>query len=155
MAVAAGVAVSPAFAHGDSSHEPAEFDPAKVEQKAFGHAGNPKKAARTMTIRMDDTMRFTPAVLTIRKGETVRFVVRNDGRTLHELVLGTERELAEHAELMRRFPNMQHDEPHMVHVPPGGTEDLVWTFNRPGEFKFACLVAGHFEAGMVGRVVVR
>jgi uncharacterized cupredoxin-like copper-binding protein len=70
----------------------------------------------------------------------VHFVVRNDGKLLHEMVLGTQDDLAKHAELMRKFPDMEHDEPHMVHVPPGRTEIMVWQFNRPGEFRFACLV---------------
>lgn len=155
LAFAVGTTASSAFAHDDVSHEQEESVATNVEQKAFGHAGNPKVATRTVTISMSDSMQFSPAVLTIKKGETVQFVVKNDGKALHELVLGTEQELAQHAELMRRFPNMQHDEPHMVHVRPGRSEGLVWTFNRPGEFQFACLLPGHFEAGMLGRVVVR
>jgi plastocyanin len=27
-------------------------------------------------------------------------------------------------------------------------------FNRPGEFDFACLIAGHYQAGMVGKITV-
>jgi uncharacterized cupredoxin-like copper-binding protein len=56
---------------------------------------------------------------------------------------------------MARFPDMQHDEPWMAHVPPGRTGEIVWTFNRVGEFAFACLIAGHYQAGMVGRITVR
>ena len=104
---------------------------------------------------MSDTMRFSPALLTIKKGETVRFIVRNDGKVLHEMVLGTDAELTEHADLMRRFPTMKHDEPHMVHVEPGQSGSFTWTFDRAGEFRFACLIPGHFQAGMVGTVVVR
>jgi uncharacterized cupredoxin-like copper-binding protein len=144
-----------AAAHGDEHARPRTFDPSAVEQKAFGRAADPRTSTRTMTISMSDSMRFTPEVLSVRRGETVRFVVRNDGKLLHELVLGTEDELARHAELMRKFPDMEHDEPHMVHVKPGRAGEFAWTFNRPGEFRFACLVAGHYEAGMVGRVVVR
>lgn len=144
-----------AWPHGDEQHRPRTFDESAVEQKDFGRAGNPTTATRTMTIRMSDTMRFTPAEIDIKAGETVRFIVKNDGKTLHEMVLGTEPELTKHAEMMRRFPGMTHDEPYMVHVKPGKTGDIVWTFNRPGNFRFACLISGHYEAGMVGRVVVR
>jgi len=149
--------VSPiaAHAHGDTAHKKAAVDPAKLEQQSFGRAGNPKAVNRTMTITMSDTMRFTPATLTIKQGDTVQFVVRNDGKLLHEMVLGTESDLAKHAELMRKFPDMEHDEPHMVHVQPGRTESMVWRFNRPGEFRFACLVPGHYEAGMTGKITVR
>jgi uncharacterized cupredoxin-like copper-binding protein len=102
-----------------------------------------------------DTMRFTPARIEVRRGETVSFRVTNAGKALHETVLGTLADLREHAELMRRFPNMQHDEPNMIHVAPGKTGTLTWQFTRAGEFHYGCLVPGHFEAGMVGMVVVR
>jgi uncharacterized cupredoxin-like copper-binding protein len=69
-------------------------------------------------------------------------------------VLGTKKELDEHAALMAKFPNMEHDEPYMAHVGPGKTGEIIWTFNRPGEFDFACLIPGHYQAGMVGKVKV-
>ena len=148
--------VSPiaAYAHEDAAHKKAAVDAAKAEQQSFGRAGNPRAVNRTMTITMSDTMRFSPANLTIKQGTTVRFVVRNDGMLLHEMVLGTEDDLAKHAELMRKFPDMEHGEPHMVHVQPGRTENMVWQFNRPGEFRFACLAPGHYEAGMIGKITV-
>ena len=67
----------------------------------------------------------------------------------------TKQVLDEHAALMQKFPNMEHDEPYMAHVPPGKTGEIVWTFNRAGEFDFACLIAGHYQAGMVGKIVVK
>ena len=143
------------LAHGDAPHKRAAVDPAKAEQQPFGRAGDPKAVKRTMKIAMGDAMRFSPATLSIKRGETVRFIVRNDGKLLHEMVLGTPEELAKHAELMRKFPDMEHDEPHMVHVKPGRSEELVWQFNRPGEFRFACLLPGHYEAGMTGTITVR
>lgn len=144
-----------ALAHGENEHAAKAFDPGRVEQKDFGRAGDPKAVTRTMTVRMSDKMQYTPAVLSLRQGETVRFVVRNEGKTLHEMVLGTPDEIRKHAEMMRQFPDMEHDEPHMVHVEAGHTGNMVWTFNRPGEFQFACLVPGHYEAGMVGRIIVK
>ena len=74
---------------------------------------------------------------------------------MHEMVIGTMKELQQHAELMKQHPGMEHDEPHMTHVPPGTTGEIVWEFNRPGEFHFGCLVAGHFEGGMVGTIKVK
>ena len=144
----------PALSHGDAGVGRTPFDPATVDATNFGRAGDPGKPTRTMRISMSDAMRFSPALLTIKKGETVRFIVRNDGKVLHEMVLGTDAELAKHADLMRRFPTMKHDEPHMVHVEPGQTGSFAWTFDRAGEFRFACLIPGHYQAGMVGTVVV-
>ena len=121
---------------------------------AFGRVGAPGKATRTIRLEMADTMRFTPAHIVVKRGETVRLVATNRGAVLHELVLGTPDELRRHAEMMRKSPGMKHDEAHMVHVRPGKTGQIVWQFTEPGEFQFACLIPGHFEAGMVGRVTV-
>ena len=103
---------------------------------------------------MTDTMRFTPNRLEVMQGETIRIVIKNEGQLLHEFVLGTKTELDKHAALMLKFPNMEHDEPYMAHVPPGKTGQIIWTFNRAGDFDFACLIAGHYQAGMVGKVQV-
>ena len=136
----------------DSGHHAAKA--VVKEQKPWGIAGDAKDARRTIDIRMTDNMRFTPDRIEVREGETVRLRVVNAGKVLHELVIGTRQALDEHAELMRKHPNMEHDEPHMAHVTPGRTGTLVWHFNRPGEFDFACLIPGHYQAGMIGRITV-
>ena len=128
----------------------------------FGCAGNPKNAARTVRIAMDDQMRFMaaprahgPGDVEVKRGETVRFVVRNDGKVMHEMVLGRMQELKEHAELMRKFPGMEHNEPYMAHVAPGKKGEIVWQFTRAGEFHYACLIPGHLEAGMIAKITVK
>lgn len=140
-----------AQAHGPAHHAPAAV---KKEQKDWGIAGAPK-GARKVEIIMTDAMRFQPAHLEVREGETLRLVVRNRGQMLHELVIGTQAELDQHAALMLKFPDMAHDEPYMVHVDPGKSGEIVWTFNRAGTFRFACLIAGHYQAGMVGSITVQ
>jgi uncharacterized cupredoxin-like copper-binding protein len=145
-----------AMAHGDKPDAGSATKSAvKAEQKPFGIAGNPAKVTRTVKMDLSDKMRFHPSVLQVKRGETVRFIVANSGKVLHEMVIGTLAELQEHAALMKKFPDMEHDEPFMAHVKPGATQQIVWQFNRSGEFNYACLVAGHFEAGMVGKVIVR
>ncbi|SDT88009.1 cupredoxin domain-containing protein [Halopseudomonas salegens] len=139
-------------AHGPSSDNDHSASP--PEQQAWGILGDESAVDREVDIRMDDTMRFYPDHLDVEEGETLRLVIHNDGQLLHELVLGTPEELAEHAALMARFPNMEHDDPWMVHVDPGQAQDLIWTFNRAGRFDFACLLPGHFEAGMQGSVTI-
>ncbi len=150
--LAAPLAHVPAHAHGEKKHVAAA--PAAAEQTAWGIAGKPAQATRTVTLDMTDAMRFTPDMLTVQAGETVRFVVRNTGRMLHEMVIGTPDELAKHAAMMAKFPNMEHDEAYMVHVDPGKTGEIIWHFNRAGSFEFACLIAGHYEAGMRGTLTV-
>lgn len=128
--------------------------PVVKEQTAWGIAGEPQQATRTLEVVMTDDMRFAPATVTVREGETLRIVAKNAGKMMHELVIGDEAALQEHAELMTKFPNMAHDEPYMAHVPPGEEVEIVWTFNRAGEFEFACLLPGHYQAGMVAEVTV-
>ena len=154
MIAAALLLAGPAAAHEKAPRGKEPAAPLSVEEKAFGREGDPKKVARTVNVDMSDAMRFAPAELRIRRGETVRFVVRNSGKTMHEMVLGTLQELRQHAELMKKHPGMEHDEPYMTHVSPGKTERMVWQFTRPGEFYYGCLIPGHFEAGMIGKVIV-
>lgn len=103
---------------------------------------------------MSDDMRFSPDGITVRANETVRFIIHNDGAVLHEMVIGTTEKLVEHAELMLKFPGMAHDDPSMAHVSPGEQAEIVWAFNRAGRFDFACLLPGHFQAGMTGSIAV-
>lgn len=142
-------------AHDAPARKAPASNAAQPEEKPFGRAGNVKQVARTVTIAMSDRMRFVPDTLTVRRGETLRLRVRNNGGMLHELVLGTLDELKQHAELMKQYPGMEHDEPHMVHVASGKAGEVVWQFNRPGTFYFACLIPGHFEAGMIGKITVK
>jgi len=142
---------APAWSHGDAAAKGPSH--AVKEQKPWGIAGD-AKGARTVTLRMGDDMRFVPDRITVREGETVRFVVRNAGKLLHEMVIGTPGELQEHAAQMKKFPTMEHDEPYMTHVKASHRGEIFWNFNRPGTFQFACLIPGHFEAGMVGTLVV-
>jgi len=140
-------------AHSESgAKRPASAAP--KEQKPWGIGGDARDVRRTIEVTMSDNMRFTPNRLEVREGETVRLVVKNAGKAMHELVIGTRQELDEHAALMQKFPNMAHDEPYMAHVSAGKTGQLVWRFNRAGDFEFACLVAGHYQAGMVGTIRV-
>lgn len=129
---------------GEHAHKPA----------AIGKPGAQKQVNRTVNVEMTDAMRFVPSEVAVQKGETIHFIVRNTGKLRHEFVLGTEKELKEHAELMKKFPSMQHEESNMVFVEPGQSGNVIWQFTRAGKVPFACLQAGHFDAGMKGLVTV-
>jgi uncharacterized cupredoxin-like copper-binding protein len=148
------VAAGAAFAHDEkdaaSSHATHHED-----QLEFGRVGKGADVKRRIVVEMKDQFAFVPSKLHVKSGETVRLVIRNTGAMVHEWILGTSQEIEEHAELMRRFPNMEHDEPQQVRVPPGEVRELVWQFNRPGTFAFGCLQPGHYEAGMKGTVEVK
>ena len=157
VAIAAVVAFGqspPALADGNHKSPESGIDYSKVEETAFGKAGDPKKATRTVHIEMSDQMRYTPAAITVKQGDTVKFVVKNGGKIMHEMVIGSIDELKAHSDMMKNYPGMEHDEAYMTHVPPGKTRNIVWQFSKTGEFNFGCLIPGHFEAGMVGKVTV-
>lgn len=152
--ISLGIVSTGAHAHGEKPHAQ-KFSAAQLsEEKPFGKAGDPQKVTRTITFHMIDKMRFDPSQITVKQGETVRFVARNNGKIMHEMVIGTMKDLKEHAEQMKKFPGMEHDEPYMAHVAPGKSEEIIWQFTKAGEFDFACLIAGHFDAGMVGKIKV-
>ena len=124
------------------------------EETAIGRPGVAAKVNRTITIEMNDSMRYVPADLQVRQGETIRFVVRNVGKVKHELSLGTQKELMEHLEEMKKFPDMEHDEPSQVTLAPGKQGEIIWQFTKAGPVNFACLMPGHYEAGMKGVIRV-
>ena len=131
----------------------------EVRETPYGKPVEPARAERTIEIDMSDAMRFTPAEITLKRGESIRFVVRNSGQVMHEMVLGTMKELKDHAETMKKHAAMghamEHDEPSTAHVQPGKTGEIGWRFTRAGTFYYGCLVPGHFDAGMIGKVIVK
>ena len=144
---------STVFAHSDKPHAK-KTGAVKKDQKPWGIAGDNNAIKRTVTFAMTDNMRFTPDKLEVKQGETMKLVIKNSGKVMHEFVLGTKKDLDDHAALMMKFPTMEHDEPYMAHVGPGKTGQIVWNFNKAGTFDFACLIAGHYAAGMVGKITV-
>src|SRR5436853_7890456 len=116
MALAASILAGVAAGHEHGAHPTGA---------SFGHPADAAKATRSIAIDMSDQLRFTPAEVAVRKGEVVRFVVRNSGKLEHEFVLGTLPELKEHAQMMQQHPGMQHDAPHMAHVAPGKPRSIT------------------------------
>lgn len=154
LAAVLSLAAPAMHAHGPEKHGAKAKQALSTDEHPWGREGDPRKASRTITVDMGDDMRFNPSRLQIKAGETVRFVVANKGKLMHEMVIGTEAELAKHAELMRRHPGMEHEEPYMAHVSPGKREEIAWTFTKPGTFMYGCLIPGHWESGMKGTIVV-
>jgi uncharacterized cupredoxin-like copper-binding protein len=128
------------------------------EHFAAGEPGDPKKPFRVVKITMLEDgkkMLFEPAVVEVRLGEQVRFEIFNEGSWNHEFVLATKAANQEHAELMRKFPDMMHDDPNAVRLSPFASAAILWKFTTRGAFEYACLIPGHLEAGMRGQVVVK
>ena len=123
-----------------------------------GEPGDPSKPARVVEVKMFEgsgKMGFDPARIEVRKGEQIRFVLANDGEEDHEFMLATVKENRKHAEVMKKNPDMEHDDPNGKRVMPHGGGEIVWKFTKRGEFEFACLIPGHYEKGMFGKVIVK
>ena len=123
--------------------------------QGVGKPGDPKKVSRAIQVVMSDDMKFTPAKIDVKRGETIQFVVRNAGQIKHEMIIGSMAELEQHAEMMRKMPGMEHDEPNQVTLDPGKSGELIWQFTKAGTVHFACLQPGHFAAAMLGHVSIK
>lgn len=119
-----------------------------------GEPGVAAQAMRTIQVDAADNMRFTPDNVTVKQGETVRFVIHNAGQLPHEFSLGTEKELKAHYEVMKKFPGMEHAEANQISLQPGQQGEVIWRFTQSGVVHFACLHVGHYDAGMKGQVTV-
>lgn len=128
------------------------------DETAYGKPGDPKKPARIVQVSMterDGKMLFIPDRLEVRRGEQVRFQLRNNGELDHELVVATLEENLKHAVEMQKNPDMEHDDPNAKRLAPKKTGEILWQFTKVGEFDFSCLIPGHREAGMTGKVIVK
>jgi uncharacterized cupredoxin-like copper-binding protein len=123
-----------------------------------GEPGDARKPARIVQVAMgekDGKMLFMPANVEVRKGEQVKFVLRNDGELDHEFILASTAENLKHAEAMKKNPDMEHDDPNGKRLGPNKTAEIVWKFTKLGEFEYSCLIPGHRESGMVGKIIVK
>jgi uncharacterized cupredoxin-like copper-binding protein len=123
-----------------------------------GRPGDPKKPARTVTVTMHDDangMHYVPDRLEVKRGEQVRIIIENKGVLKHEFTLATMQDNKKHGALMMKFPDMEHDDPNAKSVEPGKSAEILWHFNKGGTFEFACLIPGHYEAGMHGTASVK
>jgi uncharacterized cupredoxin-like copper-binding protein len=157
--VAAAVFVSIAALAGPASAGPgAKGHSHGSEAFSAGEPGNPKKPARIVQVTMregDGKMMFVPERVEVKRGEQVRFMIRNSGLLDHEFILATTDENLKHAEEMKKNPEMEHDDPNAKRVAPGKSSQIVWKFTKAGQFEFGCLIPGHREAGMTGTIVVK
>ncbi len=145
---ASALIAAPVFA--DVGHGHAAF--------SAGEPGNPKRPARVVQVVMregDGKMLFVPERIEVKRGEQIRFVLRNNGDLDHEFVLATTKENIKHAEEMKKNPEMEHDDPNSKRLAPKKTSEIVWRFTKAGTFEYGCLIPGHREAGMIGTVIVK
>jgi uncharacterized cupredoxin-like copper-binding protein len=124
------------------------------ESYAAGEPGNPKQPSRTIEVEMSE-MEYTPSRIEVKRGEQIRFVIRNVGKEDHEFLLATTEENLKHAEDMKKHPHMQHDDPNGVRLAPKKSAEIIWKFTKAGTFEYSCLIPDHRDYGMIGRVTVK
>jgi len=125
------------------------------ETFAFGRPGSERQVTRVIKIRALDN-HFEPKSVTVIRGTTVKFVVTDVGKLSHEFVLGDRIEQEEHEKEMKPMGDMpMADEANGIDLDPGQTKTLIWTFTQKGVIEYACHSLGHFDAGMIGTVVVK
>ncbi|MBL0375239.1 cupredoxin domain-containing protein [Rhizobium sp. KVB221] len=151
LALLFAVSATPVLASG--SH-----DGGHGQAMAIGEPGDKAKVTQTIKITMKETddgkMLFAPDSFKVRKGQTVRFAISNVGELDHEFVLDQEDKIMEHKAVMEKFPDMEHEDANAIRLAAGKSGEIVWKFTNDGTFKFACLVPGHYDAGMHGDVTV-
>lgn len=121
---------------------------------AAGEPGDARKASRTIEVEMTE-MAFTPSRIEVNRGEQIKFVIRNVDKEDHEFLIATTEENLKHAEVMKKHPRMEHDDPNGVRLGPKKSAEILWKFTRAGTFEFACLIPDHRDYGMTGRIVVK
>jgi uncharacterized cupredoxin-like copper-binding protein len=143
--------LTPAFAggtHGGGHGEMMDVGmPAKM-------TGKMTKVSVSLVETDDGEMLFEPREFAFKAGETVQFTITNDGEAEHEFVMDTLDNNAKHKKMMEKFPEMEHDDPNAIRLQPGKKGTIVWNFANAGTFEFACLIPGHYEAGMHGALTV-
>jgi uncharacterized cupredoxin-like copper-binding protein len=148
VAIVTGLLAAPALA--DPGHKHGQF--------SAGAPGNPKKPARVVEVVMkegDGKMEYVPSRVEVKRGEQIRFVLKNAGELAHEFILASTADNLKHAELMKKFPEMEHDDPNSKTLQPKGNSEILWRFTKRGTFEYGCLIPGHREAGMTGTIVVK
>jgi len=147
-AVIALSAVAPARAH------PAGHGQHHDDSYSAGQPGDPGKPTREIDIEMRE-MEYLPYRIDVKRGEQIRFVIKNTGTQSHEFLLATTVENLKHAAVMRKNPDMEHDDPNGIRLAPQKSGEILWKFTKPGTFEYSCLIPDHREYGMIGKVIVK
>ena len=127
--------------------------PAPVEE-SYGRPGDTSQPNRSINIEINDKLRVAPAEVSVKQGETIKFIVKNSTKTLQRMALGTLGELKERATMLKQFPKMEMNQPNLVQVKPGESAELLWQFTQAGTFNFGCAAQACLEPTAIGKVVV-
>ncbi len=146
-------------------------DAGHEQSTMIGAEGQAAQVDRVVEVEMDE-MSFSPSDVSVERGETIRFVVTNTGRMVHEFNIGTDAMHDAHGQEMRammqkglmttreiredkmKAAGMMHDDPSSVLLEPGETAEVIWTFSGDSDLELACNVPGHRAGGMTGEISI-
>ena len=143
----------------------------------IGEKGDPSKIDRTIEIEMYDNY-YYPTQIEVKKGETIKFIVKNLGELVHEYNIGTKEmhikhqpemaKLVEHEILLadkidhekmkkmaKKDHSLGHSHSNSVLLEPNETGEIVWKFSKDISLEMACNMPGHYETGMVGKINIK
>ncbi len=169
LVAAAMISMGSSLALASGSHEGGHGAAASI-----GEPGVASEVTRTIEITMLDNL-FEPESISVKKGETIKFIVKNEGEFVHEFNIGTAAMHAQHQEEMMMMmehgaleadkinhdmmkmdmgggKTMEHNDPNSVLLEPSKSTEIIWKFSKETELEFACNVPGHYESGMMGKV---
>ena len=141
---------------------------------AIGTKGKASDVNKVIVVNMYDNY-YEPSKIEIKKGETVKFVVKNKGELVHEFNIATKTMHLKHQpemmmlveneiissdkiykkkmmEMAKKNPSMAHSHSNSVLLSPGESADLIWKFTNSLKIEAACNVPGHYEAGMIAEI---
>ena len=105
-----------------------------------GCSGETLRAERPQDVAVTlSEFQFASSGSTFKVGVPYRFVLRNTGSVAHEWAV-VPRGATDEAALLIEVEEEE--------LPPGATVVQTFTFPEPGEYDFACYMAGHYESGM-------
>ena len=143
--------------------------------KMIGKKGDINDVTKVITVKMYDNY-YDPNQITVKKGETVKFIVKNMGELVHELNIATKEmhiqhqpemaKMVEHEilladridknkmkEMAKMNHAMEHKHANSVLLEPNDTGEIIWKFSTSAKLEIACNVPGHYEAGMIAKII--
>ncbi|MCR9073983.1 MAG: cupredoxin domain-containing protein [Alphaproteobacteria bacterium] len=172
----AGVAAAQTATHGGHGSADTHGADTHGSEAAIGQPGKPYKVSRTIRISMHENY-YEPESISVSAGETIRFLIKNEGDFVHEFAIATAEMHKAHApemmmmvehgvllpdridldaaeKMKASMGHGMHGEGNSVLVEPGKTGEVIWQFSEAQNLQFACNVPGHYESGMMGDIKI-
>ena len=153
------------------------FNSNAASMKMIGSKGNPNDVTRVIEVKMYDNY-YEPSSIQVKKGETVKIIVKNLGELVHEYNIGTKKmhidhqpemaRLIEHdillgdridhkkmKEMSKKDHSLAHSHSNSIMLEPKTQGEIIWKFSKDIELEMACNIPGHYESGMVGKIITK